>query len=83
MKIDALYAKEHEFRFKCLRPWLVLQPGDVFGSRSIMNLCVKQSQNTRYNDGYVQFTPHELKQIAEVDREICYNKARKIQWPET
>jgi hypothetical protein len=32
LKIEALYNKRHEFRFKSLRPWVVLSAGDCINS---------------------------------------------------
>jgi hypothetical protein len=32
MKIEELYNKVHEFKFKALRPWVVLSAGDCINS---------------------------------------------------
>jgi len=33
MKIETLYNKVHEFKFKSLRPWVVLSAGDCINSQ--------------------------------------------------
>jgi len=46
-RIKALNEKTHEFRFKILRPWLVLGPGDVVNSEVIMNRCESRAESTK------------------------------------
>jgi hypothetical protein len=46
-KIKMLNQRIHEFKFKILRPWLVLGPGDVVNAESVMNRCEARAENIK------------------------------------
>ena len=39
--------KTIDLKFKILRPWVVLESGDVINNQTIMHLCEKQSENVK------------------------------------
>ena len=41
MRIEGMYNKVHEFKFKSLRPWVVLSAGDCIHSQNVITTAEK------------------------------------------
>jgi hypothetical protein len=58
-RIAVLNDRTHEFKFKILRPWLVLGPGDVINSEVIMNRCESRAESTKNGERQVDIDRKE------------------------
>ena len=38
-KIKSIYNKEDEFKFKVLKPWIILTEGDTLGAKQVYKRC--------------------------------------------
>ena len=48
-EIEQLYNLQLDFKFKSLRPWVVLSAGDVIQGQQLMKVCEKQGENTKHD----------------------------------
>jgi hypothetical protein len=62
MKIEALYEKVHEFKFKSLRPWVVMQAGDCINSQQIIATAKKRCENVQYGGRLLNLPNPNLQQ---------------------
>ena len=70
-KIKMLNQKTHEFKFKILRPWLVLGPGDVVNAEAIMNRCEARAESVKNGEKQAdldkQQNDSQLKQLCSIE----------------